>query len=148
MGKWDRGTSHPSPSPFQYNCGENGEMGRFQFGDDFHPYHSPFPHFSPKNNPQMGMGMQGIGVSGENVHLYLEGTKYGGFCPTLLSDIVLSCPILMARQMWDNKKLSRPLPSRPAYQTHRREQGNYYNLTKIGKTKKDLISVLWTCNTI
>ena len=57
MGKWGWGGVPPSPSPFQ-------------FGDDFHPHPSPFPHFPPKKFLQMGMGMRGIGAPGKNVHLY------------------------------------------------------------------------------
>ena len=49
MGKWGWGTSPPSPSPFQCNCGENGENGG-TFGDDFHP-HPPPQFFHQKKSP-------------------------------------------------------------------------------------------------
>ena len=66
MGKWGWGTSPPSPSP-----------SPFQFGDKIHPHPPPFPHFSPKKNPQMGMGERGFGAPGENGHPYTGETVFG-----------------------------------------------------------------------
>ena len=89
MGKWGWGylspSPSPSPSPFHYISGENGEMGMgwvspspspFQFGDDFHPHPSPFPHFSPKKKSPNGDGDAGNWGPGEKCTSLTERYTY------------------------------------------------------------------------